>query len=370
MMNKTVFVRLATAAVLATAGSAFAGINNYAPGSVVFTDTLGDRIGAVNVGLGLPNATFLHTLVGAPATDYLPAQLTLAGDGNWYVNEGSFSVSRPGRVIKIQDLFGTPIESNFDAGIPGDPGSVLDNPVGIHWDNARQRLWVVDNPGVAGNPGKQDNLFNYTLAGARQTSFTEPADNPGFAFYQDGQRLVPDRNTGNFFIIATNGGVAGQGNPNTERGVVWRMTVDGGLNATESVFFDFSNFLPAVIGEPQGIASALNGDGSQDLFVTDTVSNSIVRLIVNSDGTFGGASTIFSQPGIANGLTEIVYDPFNNKLVFSSEGTSEILRINRDGTGLETLATGVKVRGLYVIPTPGAAGILSLAGLVALRRRR
>ena len=68
--------------------------------------------------------------------------------------------------------------------------------------------------------------------------------------------------------------------------------------------------------------------------------------------TFGGANLIFSNPGLANGLGEIQYDPFNNKLVFSSEGTQQILRINRDGTGLETIANGVRVRGIYIIPTP------------------
>ena len=371
MMNRMVSLS-AAAAVLALSGIASAGIANYAPGSVVFTDADGDRIGVSNVGIGLPNTTFLHNLAGGPSAARNPSQITLGGDGNWYVGDGQFDVSQPGRILRIANLFGAPVESVLVSGTPGDPGSVLDNPTGVRWDAGRNSLVVIDNPGNALNPSKQDNLFLVGLGGAVQTSFTEPADNPGFPYYQDGNVSQPDRNTSNMFVVAPNGGLANQGgNQFNNPGALWRMSFDGFGNATASLFYDFSDLLPGtLVGQPKAMASAVNGDGSQDLYVADDVTNGIYRIIVNSDGTFGGASLIFSNPGLANGLGEIQYDPFNDKLVFSSEGTQQILRINRNGTGLETIANGVRVRGIYIIPTPGAISLAGLAGLAMIRRRR
>jgi len=370
MMNRTMSLSAAVA-VLALSGIASAGVS-YAPGSVVFTDADGDRIGVSNVGLGLPNTTFLHNLAGGPSAARNPSQITLGGDGAWYVGDGQFDVSQPGRILRIANLFGAPVESVLTSGIPGDPGSVLDNPTGVRWDAARGNLVVIDNPGNAPNPGKADNLFLIDLGGAVQTSFTEPADNPGFPFYQDGNVSQPDRNTNNMFVVALNGGLANQGGSQFNNpGALWRMSFDGLGNATASLFYDFSDLLPGtLVGQPKGMASRVNGDGSQDLFVTDDVTNSIYRIIVNSDGSFGGASSIFTNLAEATGLGEIQYDPFNNKLVFSSEGTQEILRINTDGSGLETIATGVRVRGIYIIPTPGAISLAGLAGLAMIRRRR
>lgn len=358
---------VASAAIAMVVGSASAGIGSYAPGSVVFTETQGDFIGVIDVGAGLPNFSVLHNFVGGPAAGVNPANLTLAGDGNWYVSQGTFDVSAPARIIRVQNLFGSPVESNFYVGEQTNPGSPMDNPIGINWDSARQRLWVVDNPGLSPTGGI-DNVLCMTLGAAVQTSYSEPPDILGAPIYQDGTRMTPDRNSGNYFMIAPNGGLTGQGGLATGNpGVIWRMTVDGSNNMTASVFFDFSDYLPTLVGEPAGITSAMNPDGSADLFVPDYVSNAIYRVGVNADGSVGTVSQILTG---LSGAGEIQYDPYNNKIVFANEGTSQIFRMNRDGSGLEVLANNVRSRGIYIIPTPGAATIAGLAGLVALRRRR
>ncbi len=372
-MITPVAARTVALALLTITTAASAGIS-YAPGTVVFVDAVGDRIGVCDVGQPFPNATFLHTINGGPSDARNPSQITQDAAGNWYVGDGQFDVSQPGRILKITGLFsGAPSESVFATGTLGDPTSVLDNPTGLHWDFARNKLLVIDNPGNAINPAKvaRDNVFLIDTAGAIQTSFTEPADNPPAAYYQDGNAATPDRNTGNYFVVAPNGGVANQGGSQFNNpGVVWRMTFDAAGNATESVFFDFSDYGSALVGQPIGICSAANPDNSQFLFVADNVTNGIYKLIVNPDGSFGGASLIFSNPAIANGLGEIQYDPYNNKLVFNSGGTQQIFRINTDGTSLEVLANGVGARGIYIIPTPGALTLASIATLILLPRRR
>jgi hypothetical protein len=87
---------------------------------------------------------------------------------------------------------------------------------------------------------------------------------------------------------------------------------------------------------------------------------------MNNDGSFNSI-TALATTGVPS--TEvIVYDPFNNKLVFDT--TDGIKRMNLDGTGLETIVAGVHARGLAIVPAPGSVVGLGLLGALAARRRR
>ncbi|MGE3107859.1 MAG: PEP-CTERM sorting domain-containing protein [Phycisphaerales bacterium] len=344
--------------VLALAGSASA----RPDGDVIFSlETPTDTIGLWN---SVTNMTSTITTFADPNVRL--GGLLLAPDGNLYASDGPSPVLQDstGRIIRIQNpLSGAPIISNLTF------GNTISNPIGLAWHPSTGGIIAANNPGGTDFPNNRVDGFIHvsTPAGVQTTIFAEtgfpPVPRPGFAA---SAYLTEDpQGTGDYLVTSIEGGAgpAGQG----EGSQIYRMRVNPDLSTTLTLFADLSD--PAVTGLPGSltfVAGITSRPGSNELYVTDRFTNSIYRVLMNGDGSFNSISAVTST-GVPSAEV-IVYDPFNNKLVFDT--TDGIKRMNLDGTGLETIVPGVHARGLAIVPAPGSAIGLGLLGALAARRRR
>jgi len=344
MNIRTVSRLSAIGAIAGLATSAHAAFQN---GDLIYTDALSNT---VNINSGGVNSN-LYTF-GGP--DIRLAGITRA-NGRWYINSGFASPSDPSEaaIFELKKLFGNTVESTLASSNP------LLNPIGIAYHRASDRLLSLNNPG----PGSQqdegilgvrtsdgDIIFTYE----EDTTIPRPR-------YQAGSRIVRDVSNPNlFWAMSVNGGeLDGPGNEG-KGSVIMRVEVDNAGVGTVTAHADLSFTSFGNITFVRGIAT----DG-QSFFFGDNQTNAIYSLDISGDLT--------TLQQIVTGVTrpnDIIYNPFTNKIIWSDNFDEAIYQVNTDGTGFETLATGVNARGLYVIPTPGAVALLGLAGLAAVRRRR
>jgi membrane-bound lytic murein transglycosylase B len=100
------------------------------------------------------------------------------------------------------------------------------------------------------------------------------------------------------------------------------------------------------------VAADFNGDGKLDLAVTDSVSNAVMILLGNGDGTFGAPTTI----PVGNQPDAIIAADFNSDgkldLAVANHGDGTITLLLGNGDGTFTQASGspyVVGRGPYQI---------------------
>jgi len=330
-------------------------------GDVIFSlETPTDTIGLWDSGSGV-----ITTIATFADPNVRLGGLLLAPDGNLYASDGPFPSQQnsTGRIIRLQNpLSGAPVIDNLTF------GNTISNPIGLAWHGPTGGILAMNNPGGDQFPDNRvDGIIHVSTPGGAQTTLYNegafPPPRPGFS---SGAYITNDpRGTGDFFVTAVEGGagVAGDG----EGSQIYRLRVNNDLSISLDLFVDLSN--PAVTGLPAGltfVAGITNRPGSNELFVTDRVTNAIYRVDIAGDGSFSAITPILTTG--ATSAEVIEFDPFGNKLVFDT--ADGIKRVNLDGSGLETIVPGVHARGIAIVPTPGSALGVGLLGLVALRRRR
>jgi hypothetical protein len=326
------------------------GALGQAPGDILFTDEFTDSVNLINSpGVWTPLVTF-------DDPDVRLAQITNRGN-RWYVANGPKAVQDPstGSIVQIDDLFGSPIVSTLASGDP------LQNPIGLKYDRVSKRLLAVNHiDGDIDQPAFEGILsINPNTGGVTELFEESGGGNPT---YKDGYRLTADPNSDDFFVTAVNGGAFNGGPGDMNLGsCIWRLDVGTG---SVSLLADLSTVDGGPLTFVRGITAV---PGTSDLYIGDGSTQAIYRISLDGNGDFS------SIAAIATGLAdpwEIIYNPYTNKLVYGEEDISTISQMNLDGSGIELLATGVGARGLAIVPTPGGAAILALAGLVGFRRRR
>jgi hypothetical protein len=360
-MKKTI----ALLAVVALAGTASAA--NI--GDIIYTDNTHNDIALVG-GFGGPVTTLIDFPGAGGSLGNRAAGIVQVGT-KWYVSNGPFPVANPSdsAILEINDLFGTPSVSTW---VGSDP---VQNPTDIEYDAASNSLVWIQNPSAPVAQGKKDGIFARRFSGgAVVESFTEPATSGATPRYEAGTYMTKNPIGGGYYNVALNGGfLAGGPNPagdNVSPSTLWKTTIDPvTLVASLTLAFDFGTLAPG-LAQVRGITAI---PGVSALFVTEWLEGKVYRIDLNGSGDVVGINAIAS--GLAN-PEAIEYNPITGKLVISEEANKvvanqKISQINTDGTGYQVLVAQTHARGFaFVVPTPGAAGLMGVAGLVALRRRR
>lgn len=320
----------------------------------------------------LPNSVGVNPLGGVSDSTSSISDI-FEVNGRWYLSDGPFPPENPltGRIWQIDDLFGAPVMTELSG--PSTAGNVLSRPLGITWDTARNQLLVINNPGsdafppmprvegiigIDPNTGAQSLLFDETAA---------IANDPTRPRYQSPGRIVadPQGNLDRFFVASTNGGTL---NGNLETSTIQRMDYDainGEFIAT--TVLDFGDTSQTGLAMPiQGVATITAAPGGNRLWLGSAADQAIFEVLLDGAGNVASVTTLIS--GISPN-SDIEYDIFNDALVFG-EGGNRLVRYNLASGTLDTLATDVFVRGVWIIPAPSTLALLGLGGLVATRRRR
>lgn len=345
-------------ALTALAGAASAGIS-VQPGDIVFTSQQDDAIKIIG-GVAPGPETTLYSM-GTSNTARL-SSIVLGPNGNFFVGDGAFPGSTASGIIEVSNLFSGASSASFATGAP------FGNPETLVYDSRTNAFITVNNPSGQGFPNPGDAILSTPFANPAGTSpiFAEPA--PGNPIsYEAGVTITADPNSNDKFITTLN---SGDGNgDNASISALWRLPESGAGFGAPQLVVDFSAATTSIsdMFQVRGVAAV---PGTNDLYVTEFAQGAIYRVSLDGSGNFDSMALVadgFSEPG------QIAYNEYTNQLVFTERGgltDSKINTINLDGTGLVTLDTGDHARGFYIVPTPGAATLLGLAGIAGLRRRR
>lgn len=315
------------------------------------------------------------------------------GQANGYPTGTPPQTQGVGAVLRLQNLAGAATAVGVSS------GGLINNPIGVAYDGTTNSAVMVLNPGSDPNltPYAEGIVNANYLSGAQTQIFDEI---PGLAGprprYQAAAYIQPDpRGLARTFLVGSQqGGLNapvgnGAGGPQ-----LYRLNYDQALTtSTMTRIVDFTN--PAETGIAEDFV-----DGTLDFFTNGGIRG--IAVIPGSDSIYvamrhygiwkvnltpAGAydlsnpmTQIFNPnnilaPGDYGLMGPIEYDYLNNTLVFGMEqqlgaGLNGLWEINLDGSGLDQLAADVLVRGIDIIPAPGAAALLGLGALVAGRRRR
>jgi len=358
------FFGTACAALALSAGAAFGGFSN---GDIVFTDAPDDAIRVIRAGSNLLETLYVADPMDGPGIRF--GDITRV-DGRFYVNSGvpDADAGIPGRLIRIDSLFGaSPMAADLAT------GGFLQNPIGIAFNRRSDQFLSINNTGQT--PMQMapdfDGIIGVSRADGTQTfRFDEVAGLPGLN-YQAGNSIAQRADRANAYLVTSiNGGFISD-NPgvgdDVETSIVYNVRVNASGDVSLNPFFDFKDTPFGDLTFVRGVTTAIGDDDTLDVYVTDRSTDAIYRIDTDADGNATGLSLILD--GLMN-PGKIVYDRFTDTLVFGEIENDSISRVNLDGTGLTVLATGVDPRGFYIVPAPGAAALLGLGGLAAIRRRR
>ncbi len=382
-----------TAGIIGVALVAFAGTANAQNfGDIIFTDQNTDTIySASGFGPSVPTALFSR---GVPADESRLADIVFVGDSLYVADggqpAGTLPIPSPSLIFRVDDLFGTPSATTIA------DNDRVQNPIGMTYDSARNRLTVVNNPSLSG--GQQvSGLIGVDLAGPFPTNptfmFEDVPLNDPRPHFEEGTYIINDpTGVGDFIAIGVNGGAYRGGAATLDRAsTMYRFNVDnpGDFGTTDELMIDFSaSFIAPEFGfDPDVNLTNVRGitNIGNDLYVTNLSARDDANTPLDYDGIYRVALDPNTGAPLSLDLVfdlglmspEVIeYNPFTGKLVFADvdfddNGNIGILaQINPDGTGFEILASGVHVRGLEFVPAPSTLALLGLGGLAAARRRR
>lgn len=293
-------------------------------------------------------------------------------NGRWYLSDGPFPPENPltGRIWQIDDLFGTPVMTELSG--PSTAGNVLSRPLGFAWDEVRNQLLVINNPGSDPFPPmpRVEGIIGIDpVTGAQTLLFDETASflaNPVRPAYSGPGRMVADPlgNQNRLYVASVNGGTL---NGSAETSNLVRMDFDdvSGQYIPTSIL-DFGDATTNGLGVPvNGVSTITAAPGENKLWMTSTGAQALFEIVLDAMGNVDSITTLVS--GISPS-SDMEYDIFNHALVFG-EGT-RVVRYNLLTDTLDVLVEGVATRGVWVVPAPSTLALLGLGGLVATRRRR
>lgn len=353
------------AAMTLTAGSAFGG---FANGDIVFTDAPDDAIRVIRAGSGMVDTLLTFN---DPTNQIRLADITRV-NGRFYANSGfaSTALGIPGQLFEITHLNNGPSTSVLSS------GNMLQNPIGLGYHRGSDRFLAINNTGQTAMQAEPDfdGLIGVERSGGAQSFlFDEQVGDPMRPRWQAGAQLTRDAsNRDRFFAATVNGGelfdpVGLPGGDLNKASALYSITMDTSGNATVELFADFSTTDFGPLTFVRGVTSAVGGDGFLDVYFTDGFTNAIYHVDTDSNGDVVGINQVLAG---LNNPGEIIYNPFNDSLVFTGIGDSTISEFFLTDSSLVTLATDVSSRGFYIVPAPGAAALFGLGGLAAMRRRR
>jgi hypothetical protein len=313
------------------------------------------------------------------------------GDCNFVMSEGikpppPNATEGTGHIFALNDLDTTPT-----VGVVSTGGQMW-NPIGIRYNAASNSVLSLDNTSVGNPPGVVRGLYGVNYSTGTQTLLQQErvaiagVVNPtpeGRAWHEGGTYLTESPlGNGEYYVMAATGGrFVGPylGTPNRNvSSTIWKVSING--TATASTFTETIDTSSAAFTRSSDPLTNFNytdfrgltaNSNTNTLYTTSTFYGLIMAIQLDGAGNFVSSSIVLSG---LNAPEAIEYDASTNTLVFAELGTRSLRRVNLDGSGLTTLDTDVYVRGISfthcIIPTPGAASALALAGLAAIRRRR
>lgn len=342
---------------------AFAGVASAQPNVVIFTDELDDSINL------LTGSGAIQELVDLSGGTNRLAGITRGPNGEYYFADGPLPPNMPvdAGIIKVENLF-SPVPSVSYLS----QGGNHTNPIGIHYHSASDSVLAIENPGSAFS-GFEGLLSVDRATGNQTISFTEPSFGNPRPRYNAGVRVTQVAGSDDVWVISENGGVGGPAGPDNEASMLFRFAINPGTKAATTVkAFDLSGSVTGLGFDLMNVRGVATDPATGDVFVTEQSTDAIYRITFDGAGDIDTITAILTQTeggGALENPGEIIYNPFTNMLVFG-EAAGRISAVNLDGSGVDVLATGVNIRGLYAVPAPGAGALLALAGLAAVRRRR
>lgn len=271
-------------------------------------------------------------------------------------------------------------------------GGQMWNPIGLRYNAASNSVLSLDNISAGSPPQVVRGLYGVNYSTGTQSLLQQErvaiagVSNPtpeGRAWHEGGSYLVESPlGNGDYYVMSTTGGrFVGPylGSPNRNvSSLIWKVSVNG--SATAATFTETVDTASAAFTRSGDALTNFNytdfrgltaNSGTNTLYTTSTFYGLIMAIQLDGAGNFVSSSIVLSG---LDAPEAIEFDVSTNTLVFSELGTRSLRRVNLDGSGLTTIASDVFVRGITftpgIIPTPGAASALALAGLAAMRRRR
>ncbi|MEM7754243.1 MAG: hypothetical protein AAF297_01255 [Planctomycetota bacterium] len=355
-----------TAAVLAAAATA---THAQVPGDIIFVTDDGDLNWTPFAGGGAFN---ILSFSSDPTVDRL-LDLEIGPDHSLLIGSGPAPVGDPslGRIIRVDDVFGANSVSTITQGDP------VQNPTGLIYDPAADRIFAVNNPGS--QPAlPAPRIFETVLEIAPDGSSVQdvlnqpnPIDFP--AFNAGGDIELDPQNPGSYVVSAIEGGEFPY-RTNGQRGsALIRINPDGFGAFDQEVIVDLSDTSETGLSEAVGRTVGFAYSDDNTIFVSsfdfDDNTGTIYRVDLDNNGDFVSITDI--MPGETVFAEYMEYNPFSDSIVFSSRFFPGVFEIGLDGSGLRNIYDGGFTRGLTVfVPTPATAALLAGAGLIGFRRRR
>ncbi len=381
--------RLAT--IVAVTGLAATSAIAQNAGDILFTShgfqrsggTLPDFIGLIDIG-SLTSSNLYQ--VPNSVSDSRLSGIGRTGSGDFVFGNQPFpGLPGAGSTFRVNNLFSGTGTLN-----PLSSGGAADSPQEFAYHGPSNSMIVVNNPaGNAPPTNPTDGISAVNLAtGVTTQLFAEPLSGPE-PRYNAGVDIVADPSrAGSYYVLTFNRGVDG-GFSDEAPSTLHRLTVNNDLT---SVSVDLiQDFSASVVGAANAITRATSiaiDPTTGDVLVSANdglAERKIVKVDIDGAGNSAGVS-LFADIGAyqstlsigGGGVEEIEWDPFNNRWllvedIVAPNSPSRITTLGADGSiaGYGVLFDGgFAIRDIEVVPTPGAVGVLGLAGLMASRRRR